>query len=217
MSSALSVSRVHQTRLSNSGWSSSARQRSSCKKQNESDHAERGNGRSRNCCVTSSSGTARRLASNQSNVRARTLGFDIQRPRAVILVSYVPSEIDSLPSNVGPDKVVNALASTFSSPADMIAPLARSMIAVATEVEAESTTRDSTVVSRCRTFTADSRTKAWNIRIGLGSRASGVEGLNCSARDAYDAIQLGTSSRPQRSVVRHREFPCAPGTFSDTG
>ena len=78
--------------------------------------------------------------------RARTLGFDIQRPRAVILVSYVPSEIDSLPSNVGPDKVVNALASTFSSPADMIAPLARSMIAVATEVEAESTTRDSTIV-----------------------------------------------------------------------
>ena len=138
--------------------------------------------------------------------RARTLGFDIQRPRAVILVSYVPSEIDSLPSNVGPDKVVNALASTFSSPADMIAPLARSMIAVATEVEAESTTRDSTVVSRCRTFTADSRTKAWNIRIGLGSRASGVEGLNCSARDAYDAIQLGTHLDPRGQLYDIENF-----------
>ncbi|NMD63410.1 UNVERIFIED_ORG: carbohydrate diacid regulator [Nocardia globerula] len=127
--------------------------------------------------------------------RATTLGFDLESPRVVALIGYSHSG-SHVPSDAGPDKVVNALASIFTSRTDLIAPLARSMIAVATRVDAVSPASDHTVMAACSTFITLARELGWSIRIGLGSRATGIEQLNISARDAYDAIQLGSKLEP---------------------
>jgi carbohydrate diacid regulator len=121
--------------------------------------------------------------------RGRTLGHDLTLPRRVALFEYQDSE--SL-SDADPDDVRDQVDAVFNAPEDLIAPLARMVIAVAAP--------DASVVDRCREFIASVGGRGVTVRVGIGSTASGIAALNVSARDAFDALQWGPIVHPERTV-----------------
>jgi carbohydrate diacid regulator len=121
--------------------------------------------------------------------RGRTLGHDLALPRRVALFEYQDSE--SL-SDADPDDVRDQVDAVFNAPEDLIAPLARMVIAVAAP--------DASVVDRCREFIASVGGRGVTVRVGIGSTASGIAALNVSARDAFDALQWGPIAHPETNV-----------------
>lgn len=91
-------------------------------------------------------------------------------------------------------EVVRQIQAVFDSADDLIAPLARMVIAVATP-EGPNHSRD-----RCGAFVAAAESRGLQVRVGIGSSASGIAALNVSARDAFDALQLGPVAHPDRTI-----------------
>jgi carbohydrate diacid regulator len=54
----------------------------------------------------------------------------------------------------------------------------------------------SSVLERCSEFVASAQSRGLNVRVAVGSAASGVAALNVSARDAFDALHLGPIAHP---------------------
>jgi carbohydrate diacid regulator len=122
--------------------------------------------------------------------RGRTLGHDLTLPRRIALIEY--RESDGAPSDANPEHVLGQVATVFNSPEDLIAPLARMVIAVSAPC--------ASVVNRCREFIGSVDGRGVNVRVGIGSAASGIAELNVSARDAFDALQWGPIAYPETAV-----------------
>ena len=115
--------------------------------------------------------------------RARTLGHDLNLARRVVLVQSEDTEAEV---------AVRVVEAVFSSASDLIAPLARMVVAVAAPDEA--------VTDRCRELVAGAQARGSKVRVAIGSAGSGVAELNIAARDAFDALQLGPIVHPHEKV-----------------
>jgi carbohydrate diacid regulator len=122
--------------------------------------------------------------------RGRTLGHDLTLPRRIALFEYEAS--DGPLSDADPEHVIDQVQAVFNAPEDLIAPLARMVIAVAAPC--------GSVVNRCRELIASVDGRGVNVRVGIGSAASGVAALNVSARDAFDALHCGRIAYPDTTV-----------------
>ena len=80
----------------------------------------------------------------------------------------------------------------FSSADDLIAPLARMVVAVAAPDEA--------VTDRCRELVAGAQARGSKVRVAIGSTGSGIAELNIASRDAFDALQLGPIVQPDTKI-----------------
>jgi carbohydrate diacid regulator len=129
--------------------------------------------------------------------RGRRLGHDLTLRRRIVLIHYEPPA--GSVSETEPEAVVSQVARVFNSTDDLIAPLARMVIAVATP---DVQTRDAgqTVVDRCREFIASAGRRGWHLRVAIGSAAADVGALNVSARDAFDALQWGPIAHPNTTI-----------------
>ena len=87
------------------------------------------------------------VAKSQLLRRGRSLGHDLAVPRRVVLIQYEETDV-SRPA-VDSDDVVGHVQAAFDSADDLIAPLARMVIAVATPEKA-----GRSVVDRCSAFVA---------------------------------------------------------------
>jgi carbohydrate diacid regulator len=139
-----------------------------------------------------------RVAKSQLLHRARTLGHDLTVPRRVVLVQY--QDTGSLRVQAESEHVVGQVQQVFDSADDLIAPLARMVVAVATPHP-----------ERAHDFAALAADRRLTVRIGIGSPAAGVGALNVSARDAFDALQLGPITHPETPVheIEHLRLPQA--------
>jgi carbohydrate diacid regulator len=133
-----------------------------------------------------------RVPKSQLLRRGRTLGHDLTLPRRIVLVQSGETgprpEADSV-------QVVRQVEEVFNSPDDLIAPLARMVVAVATSDGAA-------VEDRCRELVASAQRRGLSVRVAIGSSASGIGELNISARDAFDALQLGPIAHPGTTIHR---------------
>lgn len=124
--------------------------------------------------------------------RGRSLGHDLAVPRRIVLIQYEETDVSRPVVDSG--EVVRQIQAVFDSADDLIAPLARMVIAVATP-EGPNHSRD-----RCGAFVAAAESRGLQVRVGIGSSASGIAALNVSARDAFDALQLGPVAHPDRTI-----------------
>lgn len=130
-----------------------------------------------------------RLAKSQLLHRGRTLGHDLTLPRRMVLIQCGDS-----PQDTDPEDVVRQVEEVFTSAEDLVAPLARSVVAVATPDARHS------VMDRCADLVAAAQARGLNVRVAIGSTASGIEELNIAARDAFDALQLGPIVHPDTRI-----------------
>jgi carbohydrate diacid regulator len=140
-----------------------------------------------------------RLAKSQLMRRARTLGHDLTLPRRIVLIQRQESEGSG--SEADPEQVVVAVAQVFNSGGDLIAPLARMVVAVATPNGAAGHSGAS-VVERCGELVASAEGRGLRVQVAIGSAAVGIAELNISARDAFDALQWGPIALPQATIHR---------------
>ncbi|MFC9360924.1 CdaR family transcriptional regulator [Rhodococcus sp. NPDC057014] len=137
----------------------------------------------------------------QIHRRAKGLGYDLRLPRVVVLISYDrhtgDDAVDGQPVSL---EVLRAVQATFDSATDLVAPLARQVIAVTTVVRAPTPAADAALADRCRRIVTPVREQGWDTRVGIGSIAHGVEQLNLSSQDAYDALRLGAALDPRAQV-----------------
>jgi len=124
--------------------------------------------------------------------RGRTLGYDLTLRRRIVLIQW--EETDGSPPESS-DSVLRQVAEMFDSPDDLIGPLARIVVAVATPERATGHS-GSSVLDRCSEFVTSTQGRGLNVRVAVGSAASGVAALNVSARDAFDALHLGPIAHP---------------------
>ncbi|HET6732111.1 CdaR family transcriptional regulator [Mycobacterium sp.] len=119
--------------------------------------------------------------------RGRTLGHDLTLPRRMVLIQWEDTgpEADS-------DHIARRVEQVFSSADDLIAPLARMVIAVATP--------EGAAEDRCRELVASAEGSGVSVRVGVGSTASEIGELNISARDAFDALQVGPIAHPELTI-----------------
>jgi carbohydrate diacid regulator len=122
--------------------------------------------------------------------RARTLGHDLTVPRRIVLIAWDDPELDS-------QHMVRIVETVFDSADDLIAPLARTVVAVATP--------DGSAADRGAAFSTAAADRGLRVRVAIGSGGSGIGGLNVSARDAFDALQLGPIAHPQARIHRIEE------------
>lgn len=115
--------------------------------------------------------------------RGRTLGHDLSLARRVVLVQTEDTDAEL---------AVRLVEAVFSSADDLIAPLARMVVAVAAPDEA--------VTDRCRELVAAAQARGWSVRVAIGSTGSGVAELNIASRDAFDALQLGPTVHPDEKI-----------------
>ena len=115
--------------------------------------------------------------------RGRTLGHDLSLARRVVLVQSEDTEAEL---------AVRAVEAVFSSADDLIAPLARMVVAVAAPDEA--------VTDRCRELVAGAQARGSKVRVAIGSTGSGIAELNIASRDAFDALQLGPIVQPDTKI-----------------
>ncbi len=115
--------------------------------------------------------------------RGRTLGHDLSLARRVVLVQSEDTEAEL---------AVRVVEAVFSSADDLIAPLARMVVAVAAPDEA--------VTDRCRELVAGAQARGSKVRVAIGSTGSGIAELNIASRDAFDALQLGPIVHPDAKI-----------------
>jgi carbohydrate diacid regulator len=127
------------------------------------------------------------VAKSQLLRRGRTLGHDLTLPRRMVLIQWEATRPDA-----GSEHIVRRVEEVFSSADDLIAPLARMVIAVATP--------EGAVEDRCRELVASAEGSGLRVRLGVGSTASGIADLNVSARDAFDALQVGPVAHPGMTI-----------------
>jgi carbohydrate diacid regulator len=133
-----------------------------------------------------------RVPKSQLWRRGRTLGHDLTQPRRIVLIQG--EETDGARPETDPEQVVRQVEEVFNSADDLIAPLARMVVAVATA--------DRSVVNRCGELVASAQHRGLRVRVAIGSTASGIGELNISARDAFDALQLGPIAHPGTTIHR---------------
>jgi carbohydrate diacid regulator len=127
------------------------------------------------------------VAKSQLLRRGRTLGHDLTLPRRMVLIQW-----EDTGPGAGSEHIVRRVEGVFTSSDDLIAPLARMVIAVATP--------ESAVEDRCRELVASAEGNGLRVRVGVGSTASGIGELNVSARDAFDALQVGPIAHPAMTI-----------------
>jgi carbohydrate diacid regulator len=137
------------------------------------------------------------VAKSQLQRRGRGLGHDLLLPRRMVLIQY--AEPDGSRPVADSDEIVREIRKVFDSTADLLAPLARMVIAVAAP-DICPRGSGSSVAERSRTLVAAAEHKGLRVRAAIGSIASGIPALNISARDAFDALQLGPVARPNTKV-----------------
>lgn len=122
--------------------------------------------------------------------RGRTLGHDLTLPRRIVLIQW--DDRDAGHREVGSDDISRLVQKVFDSDEDLIAPLSRTVVALATpDGPATPELRD-----RCGELLSAAVERGLALRAAIGSPASGIAALNISARDAYDAMQVGPSAQP---------------------
>lgn len=120
--------------------------------------------------------------------RGRTLGYDLASPRRILLVQW-----DDRPQReVDSDQVTALVRAVFDAEQDLVGPLSRTVVAVA------GGTLDN--VDQCTELLDRAADRGLALRIAIGSPASGVAALNVSARDAYDALQVGPIAAPDARI-----------------
>jgi carbohydrate diacid regulator len=127
------------------------------------------------------------VAKSQLLRRGRTLGHDLTLPRRMVLIQW-----EDTGPEAGSEHIVRWVEDVFKSADDLIAPLARMVIAVATP--------DGGVTARCRDLVAATEARGLNVRVAIGSTGSGIGELNIAARDAFDALQLGPIVHPGTKI-----------------
>jgi carbohydrate diacid regulator len=121
--------------------------------------------------------------------RGRTLGHDLTLPRQMVLIQW-----EETGPPVDSEAVLRQVDEVFNSADDLIAPLARMVVAVATS------DAGSSVIDRCENLVADAQARGLSVRVAIGSTGSGVGELNIAARDAFDALQLGPIVHPGSTI-----------------
>jgi carbohydrate diacid regulator len=121
--------------------------------------------------------------------RGRTLGHDLTLPRRMVLIQW-----EETGPPVNSEAVHRQVDEVFNSADDLIAPLARMVVAVATS------DAGSSVIDRCENLVADAQARGLSVRVAIGSTGSGVGELNIAARDAFDALQLGPIVHPGSTI-----------------
>lgn len=137
-----------------------------------------------------------RVSKTQLMRRGRTLGHDLTIPRRVVLIQSA----DSPRPATDAAHLVRRVEEVFHSEADLIAPLARMVVAVATP-----DARDS-VMNRCADVVSAAEASGLDVRVAIGSAGAGIAELNTAARDAYDTLQLGPSVRPGMKIHHIEEM-----------
>ena len=130
------------------------------------------------------------IAKSQLLRRGRTLGHDLTLLRRMVLIQW--EENEGSRQEAGSDHIVRRVEEVFGSADDLTAPLARMVIAVATPERA--------VDDRCRELVASAEASGLRVCVGVGCTASGIGDLNVSARDAFDALQVGPIAHPGTAI-----------------
>ena len=140
--------------------------------------------------------------------RGRTLGYDLTLRRRIVLIQW--EEPDGSPLEAASDSVLRQVDEVFDSPDDLVGPLARMVVAVATPDRATGYT-GSSILDRCNELVASARGRGLVVRVAVGSPASGVAALNVSSRDAFDALHLGPIAHPATIIheIEHVRLPQA--------
>ncbi len=137
------------------------------------------------------------VAKSQLLRRGRSLGHDLALPRRMVLIQY--ADPDGSRPVADSDEVVREIRKVFDSTTDLLAPLARMVIAVAAPDDGAPKS-GSSVADRSHALVSAAEHKGLRVRAAIGSVASGVAALNVSARDAFDALQLGPIAHPNTKV-----------------
>ena len=140
--------------------------------------------------------------------RGRTLGYDLTLRRRIVLIQW--EEPDGSPPEAASDSVLRQVDEVFDSPDDLVGPLARMVVAVATPDRATGHS-GSSILDRCNDLVASAQGRGLVIRVAVGSPASGVAALNVSSRDAFDALHLGPIAHPAMIIheIEHVRLPQA--------
>ena len=125
------------------------------------------------------------VAKAQLMRRARTLGHDLTRRRRIVLIHW--EETDGSPPGIGSEQVVRQVEEVFNSADDLVAPLARMVVAVAAP-------DDASVADRCREFVASARHRGLHVRVAIGSAATGVAAIECLGTGCLRCAAVGTGS-----------------------
>lgn len=116
--------------------------------------------------------------------RGRTLGHDLTLPRRVVLIQGEDAD-----GEFGSEHISRLVGRIFDSERDLVAPLSRTVVALATP-------DDPALAERCGELMELAAEGGLPLRVAVGSSGSGVAALNMSARDAYDALQVGPGAQP---------------------
>ncbi|BBY16453.1 CdaR family transcriptional regulator [Mycolicibacterium litorale] len=128
--------------------------------------------------------------------RGRTLGHDLTLPRRIVLIQWDDREAG--PREIGSEDISRVAVRVFDSDRDLIAPLSRTVVAVATPDD--SSMRP--LHDRCAELVTVAADSGMPLRAAIGSPAAGIAALNISARDAYDAMHVGPSAQPDQRIHR---------------
>jgi carbohydrate diacid regulator len=120
--------------------------------------------------------------------RGRTLGHDLTLARTMVLIQGEDSRLEA-----ESDRIAHQVGETFHSAQDLVAPLSRRVVAVATPNVTD-------VMDRCLALVAAAQTRGLTVRIAVGSTGSGIGELNIASRDAFDALHLGPLVHPETNV-----------------
>ncbi len=124
--------------------------------------------------------------------RGRTLGHDLGRPRRIVLVQWA----DTSRTDADAGYAIRQVEEVFHSADNLIAPLARMVVAVATPDNGDS------VMNLCQDLVAAAEGRDLDVRVAIGSTGSGIGQLNIAARDAFDALQLGPILQPGNKIAQ---------------
>ncbi len=121
--------------------------------------------------------------------RGRALGHDLNLARRIVLVQRtgIGPEADS-------EQVIRVVEEVFASSEHLVAPLARMVVAIATP--------EGEAIRRCNELVTAAEARGLWVRVAIGSIGSGISELNISARDAFDALQLGLIVQPGSKIHR---------------
>jgi carbohydrate diacid regulator len=130
------------------------------------------------------------VAKSQLLRRGRTLGHDLTLRRRIVLIQW--EDAGGSQREASSEQIVRRIEEVFRSSDDLISPLARMVIAVATP--------DGALEDRCRELVVSAEANGLRVRVGVGSAGTGVSELNVAARDAFDALQLGPVVNPEKTI-----------------
>jgi carbohydrate diacid regulator len=132
---------------------------------------------------------------------ARRLNIDLALPRIVLVFESTPDESRR---NVGGgptrQSALTSIRSVFEVPPDMSAQLTPRTWVVATGLKAGNAAVEPALHNKIQNCLDSTTAAGFNLRVGLGSRAAGIQQLVASARDAHDALRLGRALNPTHHV-----------------